>query len=33
MQRPLQGRTILVVEDQPLIALNVAQALEGQAPR
>ena len=28
MERPLQGRTILVVEDQPLIALNVAQALE-----
>jgi DNA-binding response OmpR family regulator len=28
MKRPLQGRTILVVEDQPLIALDVARALE-----
>jgi CheY-like chemotaxis protein len=28
MQRPLQGRTILVVEDQPLIALDIAEALE-----
>jgi DNA-binding response OmpR family regulator len=28
MERPLAGRSILVVEDEPLIALDVAQALE-----
>jgi CheY-like chemotaxis protein len=28
MNRPLRGRSILVVEDQPLIAMDVVQGLE-----
>jgi DNA-binding response OmpR family regulator len=29
MNRPLEGRSILIVEDEPLIALDIAQAFEG----
>jgi DNA-binding response OmpR family regulator len=33
MQRPLEGRLILVVEDEPLVALDVSRGLEAAGAR
>jgi hypothetical protein len=34
MQRPsLEGRSIIIVEDEPLIALDITQASKALAPR